>query len=172
MQNLFHDYVLCEKVDHGICTGHGIFSGHGAHWADLGWVLFRVTFWTCVAGCDVVLQCCGGSCSPPPPLLVAAFVSQPFYFVCPHWDLTSAPLARMRVRPQRASSTQVVLVAVIVLVVGQSTWRQLSPLFTFEGELFQDRRARRIILTSKKMRIQFGFPKVSCSLKNSRRLFE
>ena len=52
LQNLFHDYVFCEKakVENGICTGHGIFHGHDAEWADFAWAVFRICFWTAIAG--------------------------------------------------------------------------------------------------------------------------
>ena len=50
LRDLFHDYVLCEKVEDDICTGHGIFSGHDAAWAGFAWAVFRIAFWTAVAG--------------------------------------------------------------------------------------------------------------------------
>ena len=91
MQNLFHDYIFCEKVDTGtgMCTGHGIFSGHGAHWADLGWVVFRVAFWTCVAGCVAIVA----RCRPAAPVLLCSvlFCSVLFFSVlfCVFFDPSS-----------------------------------------------------------------------------------
>ena len=50
LQNLVHNYMFCERVEHGLCAGHGIFSGHEQAWAGFGWTVFRIVFWTLVAG--------------------------------------------------------------------------------------------------------------------------
>ena len=50
VQNLFHNYIFCEKVENDLCTGHGLFHGRNAAWAGFAWALFRIAFWTCVAG--------------------------------------------------------------------------------------------------------------------------